>query len=443
LARAAETGQTSDDRWHVRKDGTYFWALGITTAMRDDDGTLRGFAKVLRDSTDRKRFEEELRDRNRALEEADRRKNEFLALLAHELRNPLAPIYSALTILGRPNLPADLDREARAIIDRQVRGLALLVDDLLDVSRITAGKVELRRKSIDLCVVADNAIRACQPLIAARRLKLDVSLPDRAVWLDADPTRIEQVLTNLLNNAAKYTDEGGQIAVTIAYEAHHAVVRVSDTGIGITADLLPTIFDLFAQGDHSLDHAQGGLGVGLTIVRKLVEMHGGYVHAASAGPGKGSEFVVSLPTLEVPAPQLDAVGPAEPGRSATRRLHVLVVDDNVDAAETLAVVLGLSGHTTKTAHSGLEALDEAQRLKPDVILLDIGLPLVNGYDVAKRLNEIPSLKDVPLIALSGYGHEEARQRSAQAGFAHHLVKPVDPAKLEQLLDALQRGPGSE
>jgi PAS domain S-box-containing protein len=435
LQKAAEAGQASDDRWHVRKDGSYFWALGITTAMRDDKGELRGFAKVLRDSTDRKRLEEQLREQNKALEDADRRKDEFLAMLAHELRNPLAPIFNGLTILQHDDLGADIQRNARSIIDRQVRTLARLIDDLLDVSRITMGKVQLARQRVNLNKIVRDAVEACTPMLESRKHELNLSLPADVVWIDADPTRIEQVITNLVNNAAKYTPESGRIEIALTTDGPHAAVRVKDNGIGIAADLLPRIFDLFTQGDPSLDRTQAGLGIGLTLVRKLVEMHDGTVHASSDGPGKGSEFVVVLPVLSAP---VSAGTEAKAGVQKAEPLRVMVVDDNVDAVESLSLVLSLDGHDVATSYNATDALKIATEHRPDVMLLDIGLPDVNGYQLAEQLARIPELRHVVLIAMTGYGQDEARQRSAQAGFAYHLVKPVDPHDLERLLASIAR-----
>jgi signal transduction histidine kinase len=266
--------------------------------MRDEQGTLKGFTKVLRDSTERKRFEEQLQERNEALREADRRKDEFLAVLAHELRNPLTPILNALSILEQEGLPREDQRQARVLIDRQVRALARLIDDLLDVSRITQGKIELRKRAVELKVIIDNADDACRPLIEAREHGLSVSLPPEPICLDADQTRMEQVVVNLLNNAAKYSDRGNHITVTADREHDQAVLRVRDTGVGIPPDLLPHVFDLFTQADRSLDRSQGGLGIGLTLVQRLVELHDGTVEAHSEGVGRGGEFVVTLPILE-------------------------------------------------------------------------------------------------------------------------------------------------
>jgi PAS domain S-box-containing protein len=438
LRRAAETGRASDDRWHVRKDGTYFWATGTTTAMRDEQGTLKGFTKVLRDSTERKRFDEELQNRNEALQEADRRKDEFLAVLAHELRNPLAPIFNALSVLAQEGLPAEMQREAHLVMDRQVRQLTRLVDELLDVSRITRGKIQLKKQAVELQVIVENAVQTCRPLIDAHRHALTVSQPANPIWLDADPTRLEQVVVNLLNNAAKYSQDEGRITITTSQEGDEAVLRVQDAGIGIPPELLPDVFDLFRQADRSLDRSHGGLGVGLTLVRRLVELHDGVVEAQSEGIGQGSQFVVRLP-VSAEAPQSTwADRTVQPPPASEHPLRLLVVDDNVDAAESLRMVLTMGGNQVATAHTGDTALQTAKEYRPDAILMDIGLPGLNGYQVAERLRETPDLKGVVLIAITGYGQEDDRQRSKQAGFDYHMVKPVDPQQLQQLLTMLSK-----
>jgi PAS domain S-box-containing protein len=433
LREAVRTGRASDDRWHVRKDGTYFWALGITTAMRDERGTLKGFTKVLRDSTERKHFEEELKRRNEALEEAARRKDEFLALLAHELRNPLAPIFNGLSILAHEDITSDIRKETRLMIDRQLRQLARLVDDLLDVSRITRGRIQLKRKTVDLRAIVNHAVETCRPFMELHKHDLMVSLPIVPIWLDGDETRLEQVFINVLNNAAKYSPDSSRIEVVAGQEGDEAVVRVRDEGIGIAPELLPHIFDLFTQGSRSLDRSPGGLGIGLTLVHKLVELHHGSVEAHSEGVGKGSQFIIRLPVgEEVPreAPKESRTGPPT---AADHPLRVLVVDDNLDAVGSVKLLLTMMGHQVLTAHNGEEALQAAMDHHPDVVLLDIGLPVLNGYQVAQRIRATPDLKGTVLVALTGYGQEEDRQRAKQAGFDYHMVKPSDPQQLQQLL----------
>jgi PAS domain S-box-containing protein len=436
LKKAADTGQASDDRWHVRKNGSYFWALGITTAMRDEHGTLRGFAKVIRDSTERKRFEEQLREKNEALEEADRLKDEFLAMLAHELRNPLAPIFHALSVLEREQSLTDIGRQARSIVERQTLSLARLVDDLLDVSRVTTGKIQLASEVIDFGTIISHAVDAYRPQLDARKHRVTLSLPSEPLWLEADRTRIEQVITNLLSNASKYSDDCGSIALAVAREGSHAVLRVRDRGIGIPADFLPRIFDLFVQGDGSLTRAQGGLGVGLALVRKLVEMHGGTVRANSEGLGEGSEFVVSLPLREETARSAASEEGFSAPAQAKEPLRVVVVDDNADAAESLGMVLSLAGHDVRTVTSASQAVAVAREHRPDAMFIDIRMPGLSGYQLAERLRQAVELRDTVLIATTGFGQEEARTLGGQAGFAHYLVKPIDSETVEQLLASI-------
>ncbi len=376
-----------------------------------------------------------------ALREADRRKDEFLAMLAHELRNPLAPIRNAAQVLRLVGPSDTHQRWAREVIERQTQHLTRLVDDLLDVSRITQGKVKLTREPLDLSEIIHRAVEASRPLIDARRHQLTVTTPPEPVRLEGDLTRLVQVVGNLLNNAAKYTDEGGQIQIEAAGEGAEAVIRVRDNGMGLPADLLPHVFDLFTQADRTLDRSQGGLGIGLTLVRQLVELQGGRVEARSAGFGQGSEFTVRLPaTAPAVSPDTEAVA-GESASSASRALKILVVEDNVDSAEMMSFLLKLGGHEVRTAHDGLEALEAARTFEPQAVLCDIGLPGMNGYEVAERLRQQPAFQQTPLIALTGYGEEEARRRSKEAGFDYHLVKPVEPDALDALLDSLRTDGG--
>jgi PAS domain S-box-containing protein len=375
------------------------------------------------DITDRKEYEQ-------SLKEADRRKDEFLAMLAHELRNPLAPIRHAAQVFrllapAEPNL-----QRAQDMIERQVQEMTRLVDDLLDVSRITRGKIGLTREPLDLAVVIAAAVETSRPLIDAHRHQLLVSLPGEPLGVEADATRLAQVISNLLNNAAKYTSEDGHIWLTVEACPGEAVVRVRDDGVGIPPDLLPQVFDLFVQGDRSLARSEGGLGIGLTVVKSLVEMHGGSVEARSEGPGKGSEFIVRLPAVEMqpaPAKRDDEGGLSGPSR------RVLVVDDNEDVAHSLALLLQIKGHEVRTAHDGLTALNVAGEFLPEVVLLDIGLPTMDGYEVARRLRQQTGLENVVLVAVTGYGQEEDRRRAEEAGFDAHLTKPAEPAALQRLL----------
>ncbi|MCI0642165.1 MAG: PAS domain S-box protein [Gemmataceae bacterium] len=384
----------------------------------------------IRDITERRQLEW-ARAQAQASADLHRRKDEFLAMLSHELRNPLAPILNAVQLL-RHHVGSEtrIQEQARSIIERQVGLLRALVDELLEVSRITTGRIRLHYENVDMRGVVDRAVESVRPLIDKRRHRLTVSLPAEPIWLHADSTRLEQVVVNLLTNAAKYTDESGRIALILERESDEAVLRVRDTGVGIAPDLLPRIFDLFTQAERSLDRAQGGLGVGLTVVQKLVEMHRGKVEAYSA-LGRGSEFVVRLPV--VPPPGHKRQAPVEAAQPPAHPLHVLVVDDNVDQADSAALLLRMSGHEVRVAYSGPAALEAAIEYRPDIVLMDIGLPGMDGYEVARHLRQQPALKDTMLVAVTGYGQESDRRRSQEARFDHHLVKPVNPQELEGIL----------
>jgi signal transduction histidine kinase/CheY-like chemotaxis protein len=370
------------------------------------------------------------------LREQHRRKDEFLATLAHELRNPLAPIRNGLQIMQLAGDNRQAFQSAREMMSRQVQYMVRLIDDLLDLSRISRGKIELRRESVELATVLHNAIETSRPLIQAAGHELSVELPPTRVWLNADPTRMAQVVANLLNNAAKYTHEPGHIWLSAAQEGDTAVIRVRDSGIGIPRDMLPRIFDMFVQIDAATGLAQGGLGIGLTLVKTLVVMHQGTVEARSEGPGKGSEFIVRLPmiteSLGIQSPKQKDGLPSV--RSPARR--VLVVDDNVNAAQSLVLFLKMMGHDTALAHDGPSALEVARSYRPELVLLDIGLPGLNGYEVARRLRQQPGLCDAVLVAITGWGQDEDRRRGKEAGFDYHLTKPADPAALKGLLASL-------
>ena len=382
---------------------------------------------IITDLTDQKKHQD--------LQEANRRKDEFLAMLAHELRNPLAPIQNAVVILKHVGSADDSVRYAREIIERQVHHLVHLVDDLLDVSRITLGKVKLQKQPIEVATIIARAVETSRPAIDVRRHQLTLSLPPKGVRVDADPTRLAQIIGNLLSNAAKYMDEGGEIFLTTEQTADQVIIRVRDTGIGIAPELLPLVFDLFIQGDRSLARSDGGLGIGLTLVRRLVEMHDGFVEVFSDGIGKGSEFIVRLPMLEVETQTLEVRSNPDLKLQSVARRNVLVVEDNKDGADTLALLLRMMGHQVQIAYSGAEGLRVVDSFLPDIVLLDIGLPGICGYDVARQLRLQARFKNTVLIAMTGYGQDEDRLRSRDAGFNHHLVKPVDPKVLKQLLDA--------
>jgi two-component system CheB/CheR fusion protein len=366
-------------------------------------------------------------------EEALRRKDEFLAMLAHELRNPLAPIRTALQILELPQLEEAHGRRARAVLKRQVDQMVRLVDDLLDAARIMQGRIELHKEPQDLLKIVELAIETAGPVIDAQGHRVVLNSPPRSFPIEADAIRFSQAIANLLTNAAKYSEKSSEIFVSVAAEGDDALLLVRDQGVGIDPDLLPRVFDLFVQGDRALARSQGGLGIGLTIVKRLVELHGGTVTAYSDGRGKGSEFVVRIPMTISLARGEDA--PAPPVPAGTR--NVLIVDDNVDAAECIGVMLKSSGHQVEVAYDGFGAVEAARRHKPDIILLDIGLPGRDGYEVARILRRDSDFKNTKIIAVSGYGKEEDRIRCKQAGIDHHLTKPVERDDLEQVLRALK------
>ena len=385
----------------------------------------------IRDISERSRLERQTKDQAAELSDLHRRKDEFLAMLSHELRNPLAPILNAVHLLSLQRNENQLQQQARTIIERQVTQLTRLVDDLMEVSRITTGRVQLRYDRVVVSGIVERAVETTRPLMDQRRHELRVTLPPQPIWLNADATRLEQVVVNLLTNAAKYTDEDGHIWLTVQQEGDECVLRLRDTGVGIAPELLPRIFDLFTQAERSLDRSQGGLGIGLALVRRLVEMHLGRVEVYSA-LGHGSEFVVHLPVVLTPAPQPPSTS-KETAEPTGRSLRVLVVDDNVDTTQTLAMLLKTSGHEVRTAHTGPTALEAALDYRPNVVLLDVGLPGLNGYEVAKRIRQLPGRHDIVLVAMTGYGTETERQRSQEAGFDHHLVKPTDFGKVQRIL----------
>ncbi|MCG6156633.1 hybrid sensor histidine kinase/response regulator [Rubinisphaera margarita] len=370
---------------------------------------------------------EELRAAHKHLSDADRRKDEFLAMLAHELRNPLAPIRSGLDILA---MSGSDQADTIAVMQEQMEHLVRLVDDLLDMSRIMQGRIELRRDAVELSALVNRSLETVRPLIETHRHELDVSLPEHPVWLDADPVRILQVIENLLTNAIKYTDTGGRIEVTVEQDGAEAVVSVRDTGVGIEEELLSQVFDLFMQSPRSIDRAQGGLGIGLTLVQKLVTMHGGSITAHSAGRGNGSTFVVRLPVVKPPAPASDTSVPPTSGESR----RILVVDDNQSAAKMLSILLTrLGDHEVETIYEATEVVASVQEFRPDLILLDIGLPKMNGYEVARALRREPDFDNIQLVALTGYGQDEDREKSKAAGFDLHLVKPPAIEQIKAVL----------
>lgn len=372
-----------------------------------------------------------LRRREQLEREADRRKDEFLATLAHELRNPLAPIHNAMSVLKLAYNDRATFERATEMIGRQLTQLVRLIDDLLDVSRISRGKLELRRERVELAPIVHQAVETCRPMAALANQEVTVTLPPEPVYLDADPIRLAQVLSNLLNNACKFSGQRGRISLSAERRDNDVVITVKDNGIGIPPDKLDSIFDMFSQLDQSLERSQGGLGIGLTLSKRLVELHNGGIEARSEGLGKGSEFIVRLPVAGN-----GASPPSEKpqdGISPGVKRHILVVDDNRDSAESLAILLRLTGNEAAVAYDGEQALTAAAKQRPDVILLDIGLPRLNGYDVCRRIRENQWAQNIPIIALTGWGQKEDRRKSAEAGFDGHLVKPVDHGELMRLL----------
>jgi signal transduction histidine kinase/CheY-like chemotaxis protein len=378
----------------------------------------------------------------RALQEADRRKDEFLAVLGHELRSPLAPIHSAIQLL-RARVPADPELQwTTAVIEHQVQQITRLVDDLLDISRISQGKIHLRRELVDLADVVARAVESSRPLIDARKQHLEISLPEQVVEVEGDLLRLVQVVSNLLSTGAKYTGEGGRIELALEADGDRAILRVRDTGVGIAAAMLPRVFDLFTQVPGQEDRSEGGLGIGLSLVRSLIDRHGGSVQADSAGLGQGSEFVVRLPLFRrAPPPAPGAGKPAEVTAKGPSR-RILVIDDNRESADTMAMLLRVFGHEVRTAYDGPTALDLARRQPPEVVLCDVGMPGMSGLEVARRLRHDLGLRDMLLVALSGYGEEGDRRRSEEAGFNAHMVKPIGLDTLQALLSrATSPAPG--
>jgi len=413
-------------------------SVKVVASQTDDRALLEDLGGRAALAIEAARLHEAERDARARAEGADHRKDEFIAMLGHELRNPLAPIWTALEIMRE--LPREDDRQvwAREAIARQVAQLSRLVDDLLDVSRINLGKIDLRMELVDLGVVALQALEASRPLLAAQDHEVSVDLPPQPVRVRGDVIRLTQIISNLLNNAAKYTDRGGTVRLRVGCEGTDAIVTVSDTGIGIAADMLPHVFDLFAQVREARDRSKGGLGIGLTLVKRLVEMHGGYVRASSDGTGRGSAFVLGFPLLAATPVEATAAAIFVKQAGATRR--VLIADDNVDAAEALRRLLELQRHQVEVVHDGEAAVEALSRSEPEVVLLDISLPGMDGLEVARRIRARGGAHHPLLVAVTGLGRDEDRRRSADAGFDHHLVKPIDIASLAALMDAAAPAP---
>jgi PAS domain S-box-containing protein len=438
IERARANGRASDDRWHVRKDGSRFWCSGVLMRVGDDPEAPDGFVKVMRDLTERKLMEERLRARTEELMTADRRRNEFLAMLSHELRNPLAPIMTAIYLL-RNVLPSQnpVVREARDMIERQANALKELVDGLLDISRLALNRIELRKASVDLGEVVTRAVASVRPLVDERRHELTIASDPEAILMLADPVRLEQTIAALVSNAARFTDPGGRITIVVGRDEGQAEVRVRDTGVGLEPELLERAFELFVQGDQGLARTSGGLGIGLTLARNLARLHGGTLVAESEGRGKGSEFALRLPIIPPdadpePGPRLNGTQ----SRTAADDTHaevparILLVDDNRDAARSAELVLRQAGHDVIVAHNGRSAIEIALRHRPDIAVLDVGLPQIDGYGVARELRRQTT---IPLVALTGYAPEE----STSLLFDAYLVKPVEPEELLAVLASLR------
>ncbi|HZN86763.1 MAG TPA: PAS domain S-box protein [Burkholderiales bacterium] len=424
LANARNHGRTESEGWRVRKDGKRFWARAVVSALYDDAGHLRGYAKVTQDLSDRRHLQD--------LEQATRHMNEFIATLAHELRNPLAPIRAAVQVMAKagPNDPAQ--EQLRQTIDRQSAQLARIVNDMIDISKITRGAISIERGPVDMADVARRAVEAAAPLIQSAKHTLEVEVPPEPLCVDGDIYRLTQIATNLLNNAARYTPPGGTIWLSVGADASAATLRVRDTGRGIEPELMQRIFDMFVRGRAPLQRVGGGLGIGLALSRKLAELHGGTLEASSGGPGQGSEFTLRLPLPEAHRRPGPPAPPPALRPSVAQR--VLVVDDNADAARMLELLLRSLGHETRIAHDGQEALRVAGVFRPQIVLLDIGMPGLDGYEVARRLRAMRDGPSLRIVAITGWGQDADREKSRQAGFDVHLVKPVEPTELVRVLD---------
>ena len=431
-ARAFDAREPFEMEYRLRRhDGEYRWALDHGQPLSGPDGEFTGFIGSVVDITDRKKTEEALKD-------ADRRKDEFLAMLAHELRNPLAAVRNAIQISRRPGMEEHLEW-ATDVIDRQTRHLVHLIDDLLDVSRIGRGKIHLRKEYLDVATVISRAVETTRPFVEERGHQLTVAFAPRPLRVHADPTRLEQIIVNLLSNSTKYTENGGRIRLTADEKDGEVVIEVRDTGVGISPEMLSHVFELFTQVDTSIERASGGLGIGLSLVRALVGLHGGSVRAESDGRGKGSVFTVRLPSAIGEEPSGEPEQEPARDRAEPRRARILVVDDNVDSAKGMSRLLVSSGHEVETAHDGRTALEMARRFRPEVVLLDIGLPGMDGYQVAEKLRQEDCGRVAILVAITGYAQEKDRDRSRGAGFDHHLAKPVDYDELLTLISEAQPG----
>jgi PAS domain S-box-containing protein len=421
LRAARANGRVEDEGWRVRKDGTVFWANVVITAIHGRGGELIGFAKVTRDMTERRQLEK--------LEHSSRTMSQFLAMLAHELRNPLAPMRNAVTVMQLETLSSPALRNCRDIIDRQLTQVTRLVDDLLDIGRLTTGKIKLRSEVLRLAEIVGRSVETARPVIDARHHQLEVDLPDEPIYANGDSTRMSQIIQNLLVNAAKYTPENGQIRLKLDRDDGFTRLTISDNGRGIASDDLERIFDLFAQGANGRPD-ESGLGVGLTLARSLAEMQGGTLDAQSPGLGKGSTFTLRLPAVNMP-PAAESAGT---NGHATDAVRLLVVDDNRDSADTATAVLRMLGHEVECAYGGQEAIETATRFRPSVVLLDLAMPGMDGFETLRRLRANPATAGVYAVAMTGFGTQDDRQRTTSGGFDGHLTKPVELEALIALLD---------
>ena len=426
IATARRTGRCETEGWRVKKSGERFWARTVLSALHDTDGHLRGFAKVTQDLSEQRHIQH--------LEKAAQNVNEFIAMLAHELRNPLAPIRNAVHVMAQIPQGDPAQRAMRDTIDRQSAQLSRIVDDMLDIARITRGALDVEHVRLDLGDVVRHAVETSTPMIEAGRHSLDLDLPSEAMTVLGDRHRLAQLFSNILNNAARYTPQGGNIALRARAEDRNAVVSVRDTGRGIEAGLLEHIFDMFVQGRAPLQRVGGGLGVGLALARRIAELHGGSIEAHSEGENRGSEFTVRLPLAADEAAAERRHDAARGAKRQVRPRRVLVVDDNSDAAAMLDMLLRSLGHEARVAHDGLAALRVAEEFQPDVVLLDIGMPGLDGYEVARRLRTLARERPLRIVAVTGWGQDADRQRSREAGFDLHLVKPVDASELARALN---------
>ncbi len=428
LAFASARGRVEEEGWRVRKDGSMFWANAVVSAVFDGEHRLRGYAKVMRDMTDRRRLEQ--------LEKSSRRMNEFLAMLGHELRNPLAPIRNSVSILQLEALGSPTLKSCRDMIDRQLTHLTRLVDDLLDVGRVTTGKIALQKEPVAIGDVLLRSVEASRGMIDSRGHVLALDVPSAPLHVNGDVTRLAQVFQNLLNNAAKFTPNGGRIGVSVASDDGTLVVRVRDNGMGIGSEAMANIFDLFAQETARINPSESGLGIGLTVARSIVEMHGGTIEVSSEGEGKGAEFAVRLPLAPAKSAERDAA--EEPRALTTNRLRVLVVDDNRDAAESLALLVRMMGHDARHVYDGASAVALAGEFHPQVALLDLAMPRTNGFDLQKQLRAIDSTRPMTIAAITGLGQTQTRRQALDAGFDQFLVKPVAIQNLVDLFAGVPR-----